>query len=74
MDEMKKLEVELEAGGKLAAKDQTEGKKWAQIYHYSYNESLTGCVEMVEELEKYTKVVVGEMRCVFSRDVLFCLR
>jgi hypothetical protein len=37
-----------------------EGKKWAQIYSYSYNESLTGCVDQLKELEKYTKVIVGE--------------
>lgn len=38
-----------------------EATKWAQIYSYSYNESLTGCVEQLEELEKYTKVIVGEL-------------
>lgn len=38
----------------------TEVEKWAQIYSYSYNESLTGCVEQLTELEKYTKVIVGE--------------
>jgi hypothetical protein len=35
-------------------------KKWGDIYSYSYNESLTGCVAQLEELEKFTKLIVGE--------------
>ncbi|KAF7546762.1 hypothetical protein G7Z17_g8193 [Cylindrodendrum hubeiense] len=35
-------------------------KTWSDIYSYSYNESLTGCVAQLEELEKFTKVIVGE--------------
>lgn len=35
-------------------------KKWSDIYSYSYNESLTGCVAQLEELEKFTKFIVGE--------------
>ncbi|KAI1768640.1 hypothetical protein GGR53DRAFT_477848 [Hypoxylon sp. FL1150] len=60
LDRMRVLEKELSASGKLSADEKTEGKKWAQIYSYSYNESLTGCVEQLEELEKYTKAIVGE--------------
>ncbi|CAJ2504806.1 Uu.00g122000.m01.CDS01 [Anthostomella pinea] len=61
MDKMRELENELLAdSGKLSAEEKVEDKKWAQIYSYSYNESLTGCVEQLEELEKYTKAVVGE--------------
>ncbi|OTB01912.1 hypothetical protein M426DRAFT_63238 [Hypoxylon sp. CI-4A] len=60
LDRMKVLETELAASGKLSADEKSEGKKWAQIYSYSYNESLTGCVEQLEELEKYTKAIVGE--------------
>lgn len=33
---------------------------WADIYSYSYSESLTGCVAQLEELEKFTKLIVGE--------------
>lgn len=57
---MRVLEAELAASGRLTANEKTEGKKWAQIYSYSYNESLTGCVEQLEELEKFTKAIVGE--------------
>ena len=35
-------------------------KTWSDIYSYSYNESLTGCVAQLEALEKFTKIIVGE--------------
>ncbi|KAI1141707.1 hypothetical protein F5Y05DRAFT_373511 [Hypoxylon sp. FL0543] len=60
LDQMRALEAELAASGRLSANEKSEGKKWAQIYSHSYNESLTGCVEQLEELEKYTKLIVGE--------------
>ncbi|KAI1502156.1 hypothetical protein F5X99DRAFT_418069 [Biscogniauxia marginata] len=60
LDQMKELELRLTASGNLSAEEKSEGKKWAQIYSYSYNESLTGCVEQLQELEKYTKAIVGE--------------
>lgn len=34
--------------------------KWSQVYSYAFSESLTGCVAQLEELERYTKLVVGE--------------
>ena len=37
-----------------------ESRKWSQIYSYSYSQSLTGCVKQLEQLQKYTKVIVGE--------------
>ncbi|RYP15159.1 hypothetical protein DL765_005898 [Monosporascus sp. GIB2] len=60
LDRTKQLEAELAASGKLTATEKTESRKWAQIYSYSYNESLTGCVEQLLELERYTKAIVGE--------------
>ncbi|KAG9248718.1 hypothetical protein BJ878DRAFT_486951 [Calycina marina] len=36
------------------------GRRWAQIYSYSYSQSLTGCVQQLEQLQKYTKEIVGE--------------
>ncbi|RYP18804.1 hypothetical protein DL767_009755 [Monosporascus sp. MG133] len=71
LDRTKQLEAELAASGKLTASEKTESKKWAQIYSYSYNESLTGCVEQLLELERYTKAIVGEqgyMRSTWDRD------
>lgn len=37
-----------------------EGRKWSQIYSYSYSQSLTGCVRQLEALIRYTKEIVGE--------------
>lgn len=37
-------------------------KRWSDIYRYSYNESLVGCVAQLDELEKLTKLIVGEQR------------
>jgi hypothetical protein len=46
-----------------------ESRKWAQIYSYSYSQSLTGCVKQLEQLQKYTKEIVGEQGCVFSSSI-----
>jgi hypothetical protein len=43
-----------------------ESKKWAQIYSYSYSQSLTGCVKQLEQLQKYTTEIVGEQGYVIS--------
>ena len=61
LDRSRELEVELAASKILTSTEKTENKKWSQIYSYSYNESLTGCVEQLVELERYTKAVVGEL-------------
>ncbi|KAI1881073.1 hypothetical protein JX265_001313 [Neoarthrinium moseri] len=60
LDQTKVLETELAKSGRYSVVKKTESEKWAQIYSYSYNESLTGCVDQLKELEKYTKVIVGE--------------
>ncbi|KAI1434257.1 hypothetical protein GGR50DRAFT_663700 [Xylaria sp. CBS 124048] len=31
-----------------------------QIHHYSYDHSLAGCVKQVQQLENYTKLIVGQ--------------
>ncbi|KAK6580262.1 hypothetical protein PZA11_007284 [Diplocarpon coronariae] len=43
-----------------AATEERESRKWSQIYSYSYSQSLTGCVQQLEHLQKYTKEIVGE--------------
>ena len=35
-------------------------KKWHQIFSYAFNESFNGCVAQLEEMETYTKMIVGE--------------
>ncbi|KXJ89728.1 hypothetical protein Micbo1qcDRAFT_136774 [Microdochium bolleyi] len=56
----RELQSSIENDEEIAKEEKVESRKWAQIYSYSYNESLTGCVEQVKELEKYTKAIVGE--------------
>lgn len=41
-------------------RNEKEGRKWAQIYSYSYSQNLTGCVKQLEMLQRYTKEIVGE--------------
>ncbi|KAI0021772.1 hypothetical protein F4780DRAFT_778301 [Xylariomycetidae sp. FL0641] len=60
LDRMKEIEARLATSESLSAEEKTEEKKWVQIYSYSYNESLTGCVRQLGELEKFTKAIVGE--------------
>ncbi|KAH7021015.1 uncharacterized protein B0I36DRAFT_367474 [Microdochium trichocladiopsis] len=54
------LQDRIDADEEVEKEEKAESRKWSQIYSYSYNESLTGCVEQLEELEKYTKAIVGE--------------
>lgn len=70
MRKMINLEAEYEDSKNREVSLLGEKKKWVQIYSYSYNESLTGCVAQLEELEKYTKLIVGEQGCV-SPQLLF---
>ncbi|KAM3558943.1 hypothetical protein MY1884_003725 [Beauveria asiatica] len=47
-----------EAGAPLREVDTR--RKWSDTYRFSYNQSLTGCIVQLEEMEKYTKLIVGE--------------
>jgi hypothetical protein len=44
----------------VSSSKEKQGRRWAQIYSYSYSQNLTGCVKQLEVLQKYTKEVVGE--------------
>ncbi|KAF5002826.1 hypothetical protein FGRMN_80 [Fusarium graminum] len=46
-------------------------KTWSDIYSYSYNESLTGCVAQLEELEQFTKLILGEKTFESSKHVSY---
>ncbi|KAI1827356.1 hypothetical protein F4861DRAFT_405891 [Xylaria intraflava] len=54
--------LELEKGYAQLHGDEVKQRdmRLAQIYYYSYTDSLTGCMEQVRQLEKYTKLIVGE--------------
>lgn len=57
---VKTAEVEDDMARQAPSSDVRWHKKWSDIYSFSYNESLTGCVAQLEELEKYTKLIGGE--------------
>lgn len=52
-------EVEDEVA-ELHESDGRTREKWALIYRYSYNESLTRCVAHLETMERWTKLILGE--------------
>jgi len=37
-----------------------KGRRWADVYQYAYSSALTDIVEQLEELQRYTKEIVGE--------------
>lgn len=60
---MRTVEIGAEAAKQAGESDmQQQQSKWSNIYSHLYRESLTGCVAQLEELEKYTKLIVGEQR------------
>ncbi|TWU73050.1 hypothetical protein ED733_002602 [Metarhizium rileyi] len=56
---VKTAEVEENMSKKAPPDDIKKHKEWSDIYSFSYSESLTGCAVQLEELEKYTKLIVG---------------
>ncbi|KAI0534119.1 hypothetical protein GGR58DRAFT_484026 [Xylaria digitata] len=60
LDRVFELEREYAASVKHTSEEQQRELRLGQIYSYSYNDSLTGCVTQVKQLEKYTKIIVGE--------------
>jgi hypothetical protein len=37
------------------------GRKFAEVYQFAYSKALTQCVEQLEQLQKYTKAICGEV-------------
>ncbi|KAI1146074.1 hypothetical protein F4825DRAFT_441822 [Nemania diffusa] len=60
LDRMFELETEHAASEGYYSEEKRRETMLEKIYSYSFNDSLTGCVEQVKQLEKYTKIVVGE--------------
>ncbi|TGJ80598.1 hypothetical protein E0Z10_g8157 [Xylaria hypoxylon] len=60
LDRVFELEREYADGVKHPNEEQQRELRLGQIYSYSYNDSLTGCVKQAKQLEKYTKIIVGE--------------
>ena len=51
------------ARAEAVASGQSEGKRrrWANVYHYAYSTALTDIVEELQQLQRYTKEVCGEV-------------
>ncbi|KAI0467529.1 hypothetical protein F4859DRAFT_493628 [Xylaria cf. heliscus] len=60
LDRMFELERKHATKEKYSAEGKRRETRLGQIYSYSFNDSLTGCVEQVKQLEQYTKIIVGE--------------
>lgn len=37
------------------------GRKFAEVYQFAYSQALTACVEQLEQLQRYTKAICGEV-------------
>ncbi len=74
LDCMDVVEGEMEADGKGKGKGREEesgrgllgceegkGRRWADVYRYAFSAALTGIVENLEEMERFTREVVGEV-------------
>ena len=61
--------VEAEQAQKMEADDrkqtsgleQRKGRRWADVYQYAFSGALTDIVEQLQELQRYTKEVCGEV-------------
>ncbi|KAI9737301.1 MAG: hypothetical protein M1818_005834 [Claussenomyces sp. TS43310] len=63
LDRMAEVEAEyaLERGVSTPVPRKGFGRKFAEVYQFAYSQALTQCVEQLEQLEKYTKVVCDEV-------------
>lgn len=70
LDRMEILEAEQAQNREAEAKSPRErkGRRWADVYQYAYSDALTDIVENLQELQKYTKEVCGEVR--WESDIL----
>ncbi|KAL5352574.1 Zinc finger protein containing five transmembrane domains [Pseudogymnoascus australis] len=47
--------------GQAKQKAEEKGMRFAQVYQFAYSKGLTQCVEHLEQLQKYTKAICGEV-------------
>ena len=65
LDRMEVLEAE-QAARKEAERlgtghEERQGRRWADVYQYAFNGALTEIVEQLQELQRYTKDICGEV-------------
>lgn len=49
------------AGGKGLGHGEGKGRRWADVYQYAFSGALTDIVENLQEMQRYTKEVCGEV-------------
>lgn len=54
LDQMERVEAE------LVARQESKLRRWADVYRYAFSSALTDIVAQLQELQKYTREVVGE--------------
>ena len=59
LDRMEYTEAEQEVNGSTA--DGCSARRWQDVYRYAYSAALTDIVEQLEQLQYYTKEIVGEI-------------
>lgn len=53
--------VEEEEGKEEKGDEVGKGRRWADVYRYSFSSALTDIVENLQEMQRYTKEVCGEV-------------
>ncbi|MCJ1303119.1 hypothetical protein MMC08_005926 [Hypocenomyce scalaris] len=54
-------ELEAEHGSHKRDPRPEKGRRWADVYQYAYSSALTDIVEQLEQLQRYTKEITGEV-------------
>lgn len=54
LDQMERVEAE------LVARQESKLRRWADVYRYAFSSALTDIVAQLQELQKYTREIVGE--------------
>lgn len=66
LDRMEVVEAEQAAkratDGVEIRHEERQGRRWADVYQYAFNGALTEIVGQLQELQKYTKEVCGEVK------------
>ncbi|CAF9914381.1 MAG: hypothetical protein ALECFALPRED_009579 [Alectoria fallacina] len=65
-DQARRMEVDakgkgIEKGGNETGHEEGKGRRWADVYQYAFSGALTDVVENLQEMQRYTKEVCGEV-------------
>ena len=57
IDRMEEIEAEQDHDSEPRNK---EGRRWADVYRFAFSSALTGIVEQLQQLQRYTREIAGE--------------